>query len=311
MFDFIKNRKIWYIISGVIILVGIVSLCVQGLNWGIDFTGGSETIVKFAEPVDISMVREAVDSTGISNSVNGVADTTATANAGQENNFTTFVINTRDLQQSEELDEAVILSDALSTVGENEQLSQQTVGSVIGKELTRNAILALLLAMVLMVVYISFRFEFKQGLATIFALIYDVLVVISAFSLFQLEVDSAFVAAILTVVGYSINNSIIVFDRVRENLNNAKRESSLASLVNRSIWQTLVRSINTSLVVALVLVCLLVIGGSTTKIFVLAMLIGVISGCYTSVCLAGSFWIDLKPTHKAGKKRQSYRVKRA
>ncbi|MCQ2559112.1 MAG: protein translocase subunit SecF, partial [Clostridia bacterium] len=125
------------------------------------------------------------------------------------------------------------------------------------------------------------------------------------------EVDSAFVAAILTVVGYSINNSIIVFDRVRENLNNAKKESSLASLVNRSIWQTLVRSINTSLVVALVLVCLLVIGGSTTKIFVLAMLIGVISGCYTSVCLDGSFWIDLKPTRKAGKKRQSYRVKRA
>ncbi|MCQ2559826.1 MAG: protein translocase subunit SecF, partial [Clostridia bacterium] len=181
MFDFIKNRKIWYIISGIIILVGIVSLCVQGLNWGIDFTGGSETIVKFAEPVDISMVREAVDSTGISNSVNGVADAAAAAKADQENNFTTFVISTRDLQQSEELDEAVILSDALSAVGENEQLSQQTVGSVIGKELTRNAILALLLAMVLMVVYISFRFEFKQGLATIFALIYDVLVVISAF----------------------------------------------------------------------------------------------------------------------------------
>ncbi len=311
MFNFIKSRKIWYIISGIIIAVGIVSLCVQGLNWGIDFTGGSETIVKFAQPVEISAVREAVDSTGIANSVNGVKDDTSGSNG--EETFTEFVISTRDLKQSGELDEAMILSEALSSVGENEQLSQQTVGGIIGKELTRNAVLALLLAMVLMVVYITFRFEFKQGLATIFALIHDVMVVISVFSLCQFEVDSAFIAAILTVVGYSINNSIIVFDRVRENLNMAKRENSMADLVNRSIWQTLVRSINTSLVVAIVLVCLLVIGGTTTRIFVLAMLIGVISGCYTSVCLAGSFWIDLKPARHSGsnKKRKSYKVKRA
>ena len=151
-----------------------------------------------------------------------------------------------------------------------------------------------------MVIYITFRFEFKQGIAAILALLHDTLLVIGIFSLFRIEVDSAFIAAILTIIGYSINDTIVIFDRIRENLRMRKKGQSLEDLVNLSIWQTLARSINTVLTVMFVLLALYFLGGATVKTFVLAMIIGVASGAYSSIFNASPIWVDLRLMDKKG-----------
>ena len=149
-----------------------------------------------------------------------------------------------------------------------------------------------------MLIYITYRFEFKQGVAAIIAILHDALVVLGIFSILQLEVDSAFVAAILTIIGYSINDTIIIFDRIRENLKTRRKGETLEDLVNTSLWQTLARSINTVLTVMFVLLALYFLGGTTIKNFVLAMLIGVVSGAYSSIFNASPVWVDLKLREK-------------
>jgi preprotein translocase subunit SecF len=152
---------------------------------------------------------------------------------------------------------------------EVEFMSAESVGATIGGELTRNALLALGIALVLMLLYITFRFELSFGIAAVIGIIHNVLVVLGAFSIFQWEISSAFIAAILTVIGYSINDTIVIFDRIRENMRN-KRKEDYEELVNRSVRQTLNRSINTVLTSSFPLVALLIFGGATIKLFVLA-----------------------------------------
>ncbi len=284
MFHFVKLRKIWYIISILVILPGLISLVMQGLNLGIDFVGGSTMEVQFAKSVNIQEVRDAIQTVDI--------DGNKSVQQGENN---TFIINTKVLEQNES---DALLAALKENLGEVTLREANVMGPQMGRETQYKAIGALLIAAVLMVIYITIRFEFKQGIATIIALLHDVLVVVGIFSIFQIEVDSTFVAAVLTIVGYSINGSIIIFDRVRENTRMRKKDDTLGDLVNKSIWQTLVRSINTVLVVIFVLLALFIIGGSTTKIFVLAMLIGVISGAYSSTFNAGPVWVDLKSLEK-------------
>jgi preprotein translocase subunit SecF len=171
--------------------------------------------------------------------------------------------------------------------------SAESVGATIGSELTRNALIAIGIALVLMLIYITFRFEFAFGLSAVLALFHDVLIVLGLFSIFQWEVSSYFVAAILTIVGYSINDTIVIFDRVRENLRNRKKEE-LHTLLNRSIMQTMNRSINTVLTVLMPLITLLLFGGSTIKVFVIALLIGILFGMYSSICVASPVYYDFK-----------------
>lgn len=283
-FHFIKLRKIWYLFSLAVIIPGLISLAVQGLNRGIDFTGGSLVEVRFAEPTPISEVRGVVE-----------AQDLASAKGVQKSGATDFLIRTRELSEQES---ATLISNLEEKVGPLELLRNDRVGPVISRELMWNAIWALSIAAVLILIYISFRFEFKQGVAAIVAIIHDILVVLGLFSLLQLEVNSAFVAAMLTIIGYSINDTIIIFDRVRENLRSVLKKELVEDLVNMSLWQTLVRSLNTVLTVVFVLVALLVLGGSTIHNFVLAMLIGVISGAYSSIFVAGPVWVELKLREK-------------
>ncbi|WP_018086386.1 protein translocase subunit SecF [Desulfurispora thermophila] len=284
MFHFIKLRKYWYILSLAIIIPGLFSLMVRGLNLGIDFTGGNILEVRFTQQVTIDRVRQVVESLDLGSGRNV-----------QQSGERDFIIRTRPLSQ-EENDK---LLDALrKNLGQTTLLRSDHVGPVIGRELTRNALLALLIASVLMVVYITLRFEFKQGIAAIIALLHDVLVTTGIFSLFQFEVDSAFVAALLTIIGYSINDTIIIFDRIRENMRVHRRGEELGELINVSLWQTLTRSINTVLTVMFVLLALYFLGGTTIKNFVLAMLIGVSSGAYSSIFNASPLWYDLKMMEK-------------
>ncbi|SHG98284.1 protein translocase subunit secF [Thermosyntropha lipolytica DSM 11003] len=273
----VQRRKIFYIISLLVIIPGLISLFVQGLNLGIDFTGGSVLNIRIDEKVTAGEVRSVLSSFDL-------------GRAEVQKSGADFYIRTRELSQEETKE---LLKALEGKFGQVRFLSAESVGPVIGKELTRNAVLALLIAGVLMLIYITVRFEFYFGIAAIVGIMHNVLVVLGLFSLFQWEVNSSFIAAILTVIGYSINDTIVVFDRIRENLS-FKLKEDLMTLINRSIMQTLNRSINTVLTSAFALIALLAFGGATIKLFVLAMLIGFISGAYSSIFIASPVWYELK-----------------
>jgi len=277
----IKRRKWFYVLSLIIIIPGIISLLLQGLNLGIDFTGGSITHIKLPSEATIAEVRAVLDKQGL--------EKAEVQKSGDE-----FYLRTSELTQEETDELMAALKEDFSEVV---FMSAESVGATIGGELTRNALLAISIATVLMLLYISIRFEWTFGIAAIIGIIHNVLVVLGVFSIFQWEVSSAFNAAILTVIGYSINDTIVIFDRVRENLRGTRKQD-YEELVNRSVGQTLNRSINTVLTSAFPLIALLILGGSTIKLFVLAMLIGFVTGAYSSICIASSTWYDIK-TRKA------------
>ncbi|MQL53693.1 protein translocase subunit SecF [Desulfofundulus thermobenzoicus] len=287
---FINLRKIWYAISIAVILPGLISLMLHGLNLGIDFTGGNILEVRFEQAMPVEKVREVVSARGLEAS-HGI----------QKSGASDYIIRTRHLTQ----DEQEKLMAALNDLGKNTVLRNESVGPTIGRELTTKAILALLVASVLMIIYITIRFEFKQGIAAIIALLHDTLVVTGIFSLFRIEVDSTFVAALLTIIGYSINDTIVIFDRIRENMRARKKGESLEDVVNISLWQTMTRSINTVLTVIFVLVALYFLGGSTIRNFVLAMLIGVFSGAYSSIFNASPLWVDFKLLERRGRVKEA------
>lgn len=282
-FHFIKLRKIWYTISILIIIPGIISLFLQGLNLGIDFSGGSLLDLKFGNPVAIEQVRGVLDEFGLEGS------------SIQQSGENSFLIRTKELTEDEN---ASVISEFNSKLGEVTVQRSERVGPVMGKELIYKAFQALAVASVLIVIYVAWRFEFKQGIAAIIAMLHDALVVVGVFSIFQIEVDSAFVAAILTIIGFSLMDTIVIFDRVRENNILKKKGEALEDIINRSMWQTMTRSINTVLAVLFVLVALLLLGGLTMRSLVLALLIGTISGAYSSICNATPLWYDFKRLEK-------------
>lgn len=276
--DFMKWRRLYYAISLALIIPGLVSLGLRGLNLGIDFTGGNLLQIQFKQPVPIEEVRRVV----------------AGENLGsyrlQQGEGNQFLLRTRELTE-EENDR--LLAAMRRELGPLEVLRNEKVGAVIGRELALNALWALVLGSALMLLYITVRFQFYFGVAAVLALVHDVLVTLGFFSLFQIEVDSAFVAAILTLIGYSINDTIVIFDRIRESLG-ALRKSPLAEVINYSINVSLVRSINTSLTVIIALVALLLLGGVTTRVFALALLVGTITGTYSSICVASPLYYEFQ-----------------
>ncbi len=288
MFHFIRHRRIFYLLSMLIVLPGLISLAFRGLNLGIDFTSGSIMEVRFDKTVQVEQVRAVVRDQGLE------------AGRIQQSGDRDFLIRTTKLTQE---DSRKLMDSFAGRIGKAELLRNEYVDPIISTELFWKALGALSIASVLMVIYITIRFEFKQGIAAIIALLHDSLVVIGFFSLFRIEVDSAFIAAILTIIGYSINDTIVIFDRIRENLRAQKKGQSLEDLVNLSIWQTLARSINTVLTVMFVLLALYVLGGSTIKNFVLAMLIGVASGAYSSIFNASPVWVDLRLMEKRNRRQ--------
>ncbi|NLV16071.1 MAG: protein translocase subunit SecF [Syntrophomonadaceae bacterium] len=275
----IKMRKVFYILSLVLLIPAIVSLAYQGLNLGIDFTGGTLIHLRFEQKVDIEQVREVLGNENIGRDL-----------PIQESGNNEFIIRTHDLSQEQS---NKLMKGFQDELGEMQVLRNEKVGATMGKELTNKALISIGIASVLMLLYISFRFEFKFGVAAVLALLHNVIIVAGIFSIFQWEVDAAFVAALLTILGYSINDTIVVFDRIRENLR-LRRKEPYDVIVDKSVLQTVNRSINTVLTVVFCLVALLVLGGSTIKFFILAMLMGVIIGCYSSICIASPLWYDLK-----------------
>ena len=276
--DYSRKRMLWFIISLVVIIPGVISIMINGLNFGIDFAGGNLLQVQFEEKIDVNEIRTSVENAGISDA------------QVQESDNNSFIIKTKVIEREQEENLINTLSEQ---VGDFEIMRNEGVGPSIGAELRKAGLISLFLALVLMVVYITFRFELFFAIAAIIALCHDVLVTVGIFSILQFEVNSEFIAAVLTVVGYSINATIVIFDRIRENLKIMKKEA-IEDIVNTSIKQTLSRSINTTVTVLFVIIALLLLGGDTIKSFNIVLFVGVISGLYSSAFLAGPLWLMIR-----------------
>ena len=285
MFSIVKNYKIFFSITIIFLLIGFGSIVTRGFNLGIDFTGGSIVDLTFENPVNVAQVRDVLKEHDMGNSIIQLENSDGKTEANSVL-IRTGVVEDTELRAT--------MNDLQSKLGNYQIQRVEQVGATIGSELVQQAAMAIVLSWVLMIAYITFRFEFKFAIAAIIALIIDVLVVLSYFSLFQMEMDSSFVAALLTVVGYSVNGTIVIFDRIRENLKIHRRSESLGEMVDNSIWQCMTRTIYTVATSLFAIVSIFLFGGETIHNFSFAMLVGFASGAYTSIFLAGPMWMSLK-----------------
>ena len=288
-FDFIGNRRWWFGVSAVIILIGIVSLSTRGLNEGIDFKGGRSWLVS-SQTLTVAQATTAAKSAGVASPT--VVQLTNQLNGQKQIQVTADLTNVpADQQQASLYKVQAALADAAHVPRDSVSLNQ--VGSTWGSNVTKKAIQALIIFFVLVTAYISLRFEFKMAVAAIVAVIHDILVVVGIYSIFQFQVTPATVVAVLTVLGYSLYDTVVVFDRIRDNAQGlgASGRITYSEMVNLSMNQTLARSINTSLVAIVPVLSVLVVGsfilGATTlQSFGLALVIGLTSGAYSSIFIA-------------------------
>lgn len=295
---FLKYYRYVIIFSLVVILAGIVSLFINGLNLGIDFTGGTILHLRLEGGFQMDEIREVLAPYDLS----GVP--LQRAGRGDQSGGNEIIIKTPHLDEPTRQEIISSFMEKWPEMTAEDVLRVDNVGAIIGKELTREAFLALLIVAVGMIVYITLRFEFKFSLAAIVALLHDAFVIIAVFSIFRLEINSPFIAAVLTIIGYSINDTIVIFDRIRENIK-YRRQRTVEEVVNDSINESLTRTIGTSLTTLVVLICLFIafnyfVGGMDLKTFAIALLIGVISGTYSSIFIAGPLWVSWR---KKGMKR--------
>ncbi len=280
MFNIIEKRKILFAIPCAIILVGIICYFIfGGLNTDIDFTGGTAMEIELGEKFNENAIRDAAAA------VDGVK-----VSSVQSSGANRAIIKTAELPH----ETLVKVQDAIKKAfPDSEIVSVDSVDATMGKEMWWSAIKAISIAVILMLVYIWFRFTLFSGISAVLALCHDVIIILAFYAIFQFPVNSTFIAAILTIVGYSINATIVVFDRVREN-RKIMRKESFSNIVNKSIWQTLGRSVNTSVTTLITLICLYVLGVTSIKQFILPLVIGVLCGTFSSVFIAGQFWVMLR-----------------
>jgi preprotein translocase SecF subunit len=291
-FNVVKKRYWWFALSLLIIIPGVISLFLQGLNLGIDFTGGTMLEVKFNQAITQTAVSDTLKSVSLEGTVQ------------LSDNNTTALIRTTALEEDKRDELLTALQDKVG-VFDRASLKEDKVGAAIGRELTQNAFWALLIACGLMIAYISIRFQFVYAISGIIALLHDILLTVGIFSLFQWQIDSSFIAAILTIFGYSINDTVVIFDRIRENETRLKRGDSYEDMVDKSVWQTMRRSINTVVTVLIALFAVFILGGESTRIFALAMLIGVFSGAYSSIFNASQILVEIKRHFKVPARARS------
>ena len=280
-FDIIGKKKYFITASIILISIGLLSIFFHnGLNYGIDFAGGTIVQVKFNDHVKAEEVRNSLKDLNLG------TYTIQTIGQEQESEFL-MRLPTASETEVDEMTSQKVVGQLEKIFGADKFTVRRTesVGPAIGKELRTSAFGAIAAALIMMLIYIAFRFEFKFGVGAVVALFHDVLITIGALSLSNREIDMPVIAALLTLVGYSVNDTIVVFDRVRENLRLLHRES-IRSIFNTSINQTLSRTILTSLTVFIVVLALFVFGGEVINTFAFTLLIGVIVGTYSSIYVA-------------------------
>jgi preprotein translocase subunit SecF len=275
-FDFMKLRKTAMIISAILLLLSMVSLATKGLNLGLDFTGGTLLEVSYQQPADIQKIRSQLDESGFPGST--------VQNFGSETEVLIRMSEAyRDTLGAEVL-EALRSGDGANEV---EMRRSEFVGGQVGEELRDQGGLALLMALFVVMLYVAFRFQFKFSVGAVLALFHDVVIILGLFSIFQWDFDLTVFAALLAVIGYSLNDTIVVADRIRENFRIVRKGDAI-EVMNLSLNQTLGRTIMTSLTTALVLLALMLLGGELIHNFALGLLIGVIVGTYSSIYVAAN-----------------------
>lgn len=264
---FMKQRGIAAVFSAIIFIASIVSLAVYGLNFGLDFTGGTQAEVTFTKPVEVSVLRKNLEAHGFKQTV---------VQAYTAKDVSVRISPRKNLTQ-EELKQKLVEAMPGSTIG-----SLEYIGPQVGKQLMTNGILAILVALIGTMTYIALRFEYRFALSAAVALIHDPLLIFGIFSFFHLEFNMIVLTAVLTVIGYSLNDTIVVYDRVRENFRKVRKGTPL-EIMDLSVNQTLSRTIMTSGLTLLVVIALFIFGGQTIHGFALALIIGIIIGTYSSI----------------------------
>ena len=286
--DFLGKRKIWFAVSLLVIVIGLGGLVVNKtqtgdiLNYSMEFKGGTSTNVTFNEDMSLEDISSKV--VPVVENVTGDAQVQTQKVAGT--NEVIIKTKTLSVEERQNLDQAMVDNFGV----EAEKITAESISGAISKEMKQDAFIAVIIATICMLLYIWFRFkDIKFAGSAVLALLHDVLVVLTFYSLLKWSVGSTFIACMLTIVGYSINATIVIFDRIRENLKvNSKME--LSEIVNLSITQTFTRSINTSLTTFVMVFVLFILGVSSIREFALPLMVGIVCGTYSSVCITGSLW---------------------
>src|SRR5712691_586450 len=285
--DFMRRRYLWFAISGAILALGAGALGVRGLNLGIDFKGGTQLSFKTPVAHTTGDIRQVM-------SAQGYADAVIQGRGSSKNGaYTSFQVRTKVLTDTKQKEIVTTLADRFQTTA----TGATKVSESFGRQIARSAIIAIFFSLFLVVLYIAIRFDFKFAGPVIVAMLHDVLICIGIYALLGREVTSSTVAAILTVLGYSIYDTIIIFDRIRENIP-IMRRSSFATIANVSLWETIRRSLATSFITLLPVASLFIFGGATLKDFAFALLVGITSGAYSSIFVAApllTMWKEREP----------------
>ncbi len=302
-FDYMGHKMWWFIISGIIIIAGLASLFirgggnpVQGLNYGLEFKEGTRISAVFEQSPALSEVRDIVSQAGYTDA--------QIQQTGSETGQAGFQIQTQVLSSDQQAELKQALDDKFQLASGSGSWSLETVSASFGKQVISSSLKAVALALVLILIYVTFRFQWKFAIGAISAEIHDLLIVVGVYALTGREVTTATIAAVLTILGYSLYDTVIIYDRIRENEPRFNR-IPYGDMVNLSIWETLTRSINTSLLTLLPVVCLLLFGGSTLQDFAFALLVGILSGAYSSIFIASPVLTALKEREPQYKKLKS------
>jgi preprotein translocase subunit SecF len=286
-FSFVGKARYFFIFSIVITVLGVLTLGIFGLNYGVDFRAGSSVDVSVTK--NMSGQKAAIEQFL---QESGLGSPTLTVG---ESRVTMRFDKILTPEQENQLKEGFA-----AKFDKGASMEVNTVDTEMAREMQFNALKAVAIASIAIIIYVSFRFEWRFAIASIVALLHDAFIVISLFSILRLEVNLPFIVAVLTIIGYSINDTIVIFDRIRENLRFAKIKThdDIKKVVDASVWQVLTRSINTVLTVLIAALCLFIFGSESIKLFSLAMLFGLISGAYSSIFIASPFWLLLKKNQK-------------
>jgi preprotein translocase subunit SecF len=291
-FDFVTNRNKFFGISITILLIGLIVLLTLGLNYGVDFKAGTSMDINIGQTATKEKVDQTFDSVGLKPAI-----TTLSGNNDHISARYDSILSDDEIKK--------VLTAMTSAFGDKVSQEVNTVSPDIAQELGLKAIYAVAIASIAICVYVSIRFEWRFAIAAIIAILHDAFMVIAAFAIFRLEVNLPFLAAVLTTIGYSINDKIVIFDRIRENLrfSKIKTNEDLANLINSSIWQTMHRNIYTVVTVLIAALCLFIFGSESIKLFALAKIVGLSSGAYSSICIASPLWFLLKRKSLGSNKR--------